>query len=105
MLDLNTLYNMDCMEGMKEFPDNYFDLAIVDPPYFSGPEKREYYGKRISTTGIERRNYHVSEKWKVPNDVYFRELLRVSKNQIIEIVKKCAVREHPKCWMGRYHAA
>ena len=27
------LYNMDCMDGMKEFPDKYFDLAIVDPPY------------------------------------------------------------------------
>lgn len=26
-------YNMDCMQGMKEFPDKYFDLAIVDPPY------------------------------------------------------------------------
>ena len=26
-------YNMDCMDGMKEFPDKYFDLAIVDPPY------------------------------------------------------------------------
>ena len=29
-------YNMDCMQGMKEFPDNYFDLAIVDPPYGDG---------------------------------------------------------------------
>jgi len=29
-------YNMDCMEGMKEFPDKYFDLAIVDPPYGGG---------------------------------------------------------------------
>ena len=36
MLELNKLYNMDCMEGMKEFPDNYFDLAIVDPPYGAG---------------------------------------------------------------------
>lgn len=27
------LYNADCMEAMKEFPDNFFDLAIVDPPY------------------------------------------------------------------------
>lgn len=27
------VYNMDCMEGMKQYPDNYFDLAIVDPPY------------------------------------------------------------------------
>lgn len=29
-------YNMDCMDGMKQFPDNYFDLAIVDPPYGDG---------------------------------------------------------------------
>ena len=35
MLDFG-FYNMDCMDGMKEFPDNYFDLAIVDPPYGSG---------------------------------------------------------------------
>lgn len=35
MLDFG-FYNMDCMEGMKEFPDNYFDLAIVDPPYGAG---------------------------------------------------------------------
>ena len=33
MLELNHFYNMDCMEGMKEFPDKYFELAIVDPPY------------------------------------------------------------------------
>ena len=35
MLDFG-FYNMDCMQGMKEFPDNYFDLAIVDPPYGDG---------------------------------------------------------------------
>ena len=35
MLDFG-FYNMDCMEGMKQFPDNYFDLAIVDPPYGDG---------------------------------------------------------------------
>ena len=35
MLDFG-FYNMDCMDGMKQFPDNYFDLAIVDPPYGSG---------------------------------------------------------------------
>lgn len=33
ILELNHLYNMDCMEGMKQFPDKYFDLAVVDPPY------------------------------------------------------------------------
>ena len=35
MLDFG-FYNMDCMDGMREFPDNYFDLAIVDPPYGDG---------------------------------------------------------------------
>ena len=35
MLDFG-YYNMDRMQGMKEFPDNYFDLAIVDPPYGDG---------------------------------------------------------------------
>jgi DNA modification methylase len=35
MLDFG-FYNRDCMEGMKEFPDKYFDLAIVDPPYGAG---------------------------------------------------------------------
>ena len=29
-------YNMDCMDGMKEFPDKFFDLAVVDPPYGGG---------------------------------------------------------------------
>ena len=32
MLDFG-YYNMDCIDGMKQFPDKYFDLAIVDPPY------------------------------------------------------------------------
>lgn len=37
-------YNMDCMDGMKEFPDDYFDLAIVDPPYGIGEngDKKPY---------------------------------------------------------------
>ena len=35
MLDFG-YYNMDCMQGMKEFPDKYFDLAIVDVPYGIG---------------------------------------------------------------------
>jgi site-specific DNA-methyltransferase (adenine-specific) len=30
---ISEVYNMDCIEGMKQYPDNHFDLAIVDPPY------------------------------------------------------------------------
>lgn len=33
MLELNKCYNMDCMDGMAQFPDGFFDLAVVDPPY------------------------------------------------------------------------
>ena len=33
MLELNHLYNMDCMEGMKQIPDNSIDLVVTDPPY------------------------------------------------------------------------
>jgi len=76
------LHNMDCMEGMAEFPDQYFDLAIVDPPYFSGPERREFYGRRVSPIGVQR-SYRKSEAWQVPGKTYFEELMRVSKNQII----------------------
>lgn len=36
MFELNRLYNVDCMEGMKEIPDCYFQLAIIDPPYGIG---------------------------------------------------------------------
>ena len=49
MLDFG-FYNMDCMQGMKEFPDNYFDLAIVDPPYGDGGgtwTNRTRFGERF----------------------------------------------------------
>lgn len=75
-------YNMDCMEGMKEFPDKYFDIAIVDPPYFSGPEKRKFYGHRVSPIGVHR-SYEPSAAWEIPGEEYFLELERVSKEQIV----------------------
>jgi len=81
-IEINKLYHMDCMDLMKIIPDKFFDLAIVDPPYFSGPEKRGYYGRKTSPIGVKR-SYHVSENWKVPEKEYFKELFRVSKNQII----------------------
>jgi site-specific DNA-methyltransferase (adenine-specific) len=82
MLELNTLYNMDCMDGMSQFPDKYFDLAIVDPPYFKDYGKENYPGSEISTTGIKR-NLFASSHWDVPDHEYFKELIRVSKDQII----------------------
>lgn len=68
----------DCMDVMKRYPDNYFDLAIVDPPYFSGPEKRKFYGRKVSPIGVSRL-YDKTSEWKIPNRDYFDELFRVSK--------------------------
>lgn len=76
-------YNMDCMDGMRQFPDGFFDLAIVDPPYFSGPERRNFYGTKNSRTGVRRKEYGISEAWQVPSEEYFRELERVSKHYIV----------------------
>ena len=80
MLELNQLYNMDCMEGMKQFPDKYFELAIVDPPYGLPKDSTHGRGKlknRILNNGS-------LELWdKQPSLEYFKELRRVSVNQII----------------------
>jgi site-specific DNA-methyltransferase (adenine-specific) len=82
MLELNKIYLMDCMQGMKQFPDKYFELAIVDPPYFSGPEKRLFYGKKVSSIGVKRL-YKKSSMWHIPTADYFNELERVSKKYIV----------------------
>lgn len=83
MFELNKLFNMDCMEGMKLIPDKFFDLAIVDPPYFDGPNKRKYYGRTVNKLNIKRREYPVIDDWSIPDEEYFKELQRVSKNQIV----------------------
>ncbi len=75
-------YNTDCMDGMKQFPDKYFDLAIVDPPYFRGPNSRKFYGHKVSPIGVNR-IYKEIENWNIPDHEYFEELERVSKQQII----------------------
>lgn len=73
----------DCEKVMKKLAAKSYDLAIVDPPYFSGPEKRGFYGKKLSTTGIKRVNYEKTDTWEVPGSKYFKELFRVSEEQII----------------------
>lgn len=78
------LRNIDCMEHMAEKPDKYYDLAIADPPYFSGPEKRKYYGSKISSHGVKRIEYKpLLKSWEIPKLDYYNELVRVSKHQII----------------------
>ena len=60
MLDYG-FYNMDCMDGMKQFPDKYFDLAIVDPPYGDGGGSGNGKTRADSaeySTGIARTGFH-----------------------------------------------
>ena len=76
MLDLNKIYLLDCMEGMAQFPDKYFDLAIVDPPYGSSIMKKNKY-QRHGTKDTTYRNKDI------PGADYFMELKRVSKESII----------------------
>ena len=83
MLELNKLYNMDCMQGMKEFPDGFFDLAISDPPYgitrfmrsdcaaYKTPSRLRKYGSMETVN-----------RW-IPTPEYFKELFRIAKHSII----------------------
>lgn len=69
---------MDCMEGMKQYPDKYWDLAVVDPPFGIGAENHAGNVKNGWTQWEKK-------KWdkNIPESEYFIELLRVSKNQIV----------------------
>ena len=82
-MPVSETYLIDCMEYMAGLPDKFFDLAVVDPPYFSGPDKLGYYGERTSAAGVKRGEYAKAGTWHVPGVEYYNELCRVSKNQII----------------------
>lgn len=87
--ELNKVYCEDCVEAMKQMPDNFFDLAIVDPEWGRG----EHGGKERSSlckqkNGSVTRIYggaYSKKTWdnKPAGEEYFKELIRVSKHQII----------------------
>ena len=78
---VSEVYLMDNIELMKHYPDKYFDLAVVDPPYG--------LGKRLSDGGGKLKNTPMAELYRekdwdvLPDYAYWTELFRVSKNQII----------------------
>ena len=80
---INEAYLIDCMAYMATLPDKAFELAIVDPPYFNGPQKLGYYGCDVSQTKVKRQSYSTLSVWDVPTQDYYSELCRVSQNQII----------------------
>ena len=73
---ISNAYNMDCMEGMKQFPDKFFELAIVDPPYGSSIMAKNKF-QRHKTNATTYRNK------SIPAAEYYYELKRVSQRSII----------------------
>ena len=74
MLDLNKIYCMDCLDGMREIPDKSIDLVITDPPY----------GIKVGgKNAVECKEYQLFDDSKTPSDEIFKEIFRISKNQII----------------------
>jgi site-specific DNA-methyltransferase (adenine-specific) len=80
-MPISNVYNMDCMEYMKNIPDKFFSLAICDPPY--GIKAGNGTGRSIRVA-IEKGKIR-GGNWDstIPDCEYFNELFRISKYQII----------------------
>ena len=76
----NKIYNEDCLQFMKQLPDNYFDLIITDPPY-----GLDIHSKNASRGKLCKAKDYGKCEWdkEIPSNECFKEMLRVSKNQII----------------------
>jgi site-specific DNA-methyltransferase (adenine-specific) len=75
------VYLMDCVAGLRHYPDNYFDLAVVDPPYGIDIAEKLANGwvSKAGGTKFEAKDW---DKY-TPTQEYWDELFRVSKNQIV----------------------
>ena len=78
---LNQIILADCMDIMRDIPDKYFELAIVDPPYGIDRYNKNDGGNsnKIKSFGDKDKNWNNIK----PDNLYFEELFRISKNQII----------------------
>lgn len=80
MANIN-ITNEDNMELMARYEDNHFDLAIVDPPYNVGASDGSFGNRGYDSKTSKLKHYANHDK--TPDELYFKELFRVSKNQII----------------------
>lgn len=82
-----SVYNMDCMELLRQTPDKYYSLAIIDPPYgiFTNKKSCAMSWKKEGSRGTRSSKYNnQAKRWDIaPNANFFRELERVSKERII----------------------
>jgi len=80
-----TATNEDCMLMMARYPDNYFELSIVDPPYGINADRKNSIKDLKTKESAKLSKDYGNQNWdnSIPNDKYFQELKRVSKKQII----------------------
>lgn len=78
---ISEVYNIDCMEYMKNIPDKFFNLAIVDPQYGIGEDGKSNHSRGKLAKAKQYTPKHWDNEPMSPQ--YFKELFRVSKNQII----------------------
>jgi len=80
-----TATNEDCMLMMARYPDNYFELSIVDPPYGINADIKNSIKDLKTKKSAKLSKDYGNQNWdnSIPNDKYFQELKRVSKKQII----------------------
>lgn len=76
------VYNMDCLAAMREMPDKAFDLAVVDVPYGIGESGSKNHTRSNLARAQDYKPFH-GDDLKPPEQDYFNELLRVSKNQVV----------------------
>jgi len=83
--DKITLLQCDCLDYMKDVPDKHFDLAIVDPPYGIGMDRYLAITKPSRPNSYTYNQKHKTKGWDKlkPEAIYFDELFRISKDQII----------------------
>ncbi len=89
---------MDCMDFMRDKPDKFFDLAIVDPPYGIGEDGRNNHTRSNKTKSSDYRGYSKYDSLK-PDESYFKELIRVSKDQIIWGANHFGMMPASPCWI------
>ena len=82
LTDKLRITNEDNMELMARYPDNYFDLAIVDPPYGIGEDGSNNHSRSNLAVAKDYKPFHGNDKY-APHSGYFIELKRISRNQII----------------------
>jgi site-specific DNA-methyltransferase (adenine-specific) len=75
-------FNMDCMDAMREFPDKFFELSIIDVPYGIGEDGSKNHTRRKLAIAKDYKAFAGNDE-KCPDKEYFDELFRISKNQII----------------------